>query len=376
MCFGHLNATAKGVPSCLAPTEAQLEHLSSFRGAPGPGCRIEHCPPASPGGWGQPGLSSVIVRVLSLIEVYNFQSLDRARIPLGKFTVVTGPTGAGKSGLLRALRLLVFNAPGTAYIRQGSSVCKVATGDQDSGWAISIERRTTRGKDAYRIAHEGPEGHGVAEYTKLGGGVPEDVSGILALTELNFASQFDRPYLLDETGTAIARTLGKLTNVTVVLRAAQEAGRLRKEVTRDLKGAEARLAALEEQAQGFAGLKERREAISKAEARVVSVQLIEQNLEKLRALCTRLDAAHVVLTTAAEVAESWTVPSLEKLDALEARYARARMLADDLLEQGQTVKLWNARASAEARLEEDLHQAIHAVLVAAGQCPLCGQLVV
>lgn len=57
--------------------------------------------------------------MLTSVEIENFQSVRRARLELGRFTVVTGATGSGKSAVLRAIRLLAFNARGTSYIMRG-----------------------------------------------------------------------------------------------------------------------------------------------------------------------------------------------------------------------------------------------------------------
>jgi exonuclease SbcC len=314
--------------------------------------------------------------MLTQLDVENYQSLRKAKIPLGRFTAVTGPTGSGKSALVRALRLLAFNAPGTAYVREGQSWCKVATGDAERGWAAGIERRKVRGKDAYRLAHGSQSGDEpvVEEYTKLGGGVPEDVSRALQLTDLNFAGQFDRPFLVDETGSAVARVLGELTNVTIVLNAAREAGRRKKGAARDLQGAEARLEALHDKAQQFAGLKDQRASLSEAESALERAAALESRLESLRALVTQADAQRVITEKAEEVARSWQrAVDLSGLDRVEQRLQALRDLVA-ARELGETaVQLWGDRERVARRAEAEGHEAVHAALVAAGQCPLCGQ---
>jgi DNA repair exonuclease SbcCD ATPase subunit len=316
--------------------------------------------------------------MLTQLDVANFQSLGKVSIPLGKFTAVTGPTGSGKSALLRALGLLAFNAPGTAYIRQGQSSCKVASGDQGQGWAVGVTRAKTRGKDSYRLVHapqSGDEPH-VEEYTKLAGKVPGDVTSALQLTRLNFAGQFDSPFLLTETGSEIARVLGELTNVTIVLDSAREAGRRRKGFERDLKGAEQRLEALEDKAQEYVHLKDQRAALSEAESALESAAALEARLELLQAWATQADAQRAIAERASEVADSWEkAADLTGLDSIGERLQslRALVAAWDQAEADGT--LWSDRERVARRAEGDAHEAIHAALVAAGQCPLCGQAV-
>ena len=44
---------------------------------------------------------------LETLEISNFQSVEKADIQLGGFTVIVGPSNSGKSALLRALRAVV-----------------------------------------------------------------------------------------------------------------------------------------------------------------------------------------------------------------------------------------------------------------------------
>jgi hypothetical protein len=281
--------------------------------------------------------------------------------------------------VIRALRLLTFNAPGTAYIREGQGACKVASGDSDQGWAAGITRTKARGKDSYKLVSQVPVpagGHAPSgrTYTKLAGGVPGDVTDALQLTDLNFAGQFDRPFLVDETGSAVARVLGELTNVTIVLNAAREAGRRKKNAARDLQGAEARLAALEEQAQQFAALKGQRAALSEAESALERAAALEDRLERLRALVTQAGSQRVITERAESVARSWQqAADLTELTRIEQRLQALRELAAARGLGEDAVELWGERERDARRAEATAHEAIHAALVAAGQCPLCGQ---
>lgn len=310
--------------------------------------------------------------MLTHVEVENFQSLRKLSVELGRFTVVTGATGSGKSSLRRALELLAMNARGTDYISRGAKSCKVGAGDRDQGWFTAIERGTARGKDSYRLAHmpqSGDEPH-VETWTKLGGEVPADVRDALKLSELNFARQLPFvPFLLDASGGEVARVLGRLTNVTLLFEAAREANRRRLEISADLKRAEARLASLTEQAQRFRGMKDRQQAVSEAESALERVRDISARIARLRALTDRLEAAQEAL----ERSVPPQVPSAERLEDLAAKLARARSLFtafDEATMAADGAKF--AIASAE-ETEIAAHERLHEVLVEAGHCPTCGQ---
>jgi DNA repair exonuclease SbcCD ATPase subunit len=319
--------------------------------------------------------------MLSRIEVRNYQSLREADIPLGWFTVITGPTGSGKSALFRAVLMLARNARGTSYITHGQASCSVAT--RDSGWIARLTRSSARnGKNEYRVARlaptqvEGVSGWSKSTYTKLNSQVPPQVEALLQLSELNFARQIPQvPFLLSLPGTEIARRLGDLTNVSLVLGAAAEAGRLRKQAQRELDAAQGRRDALMEEAQEFAGIRERRAACTAAEAALEEAQATDALAARLRALTGRLDAAEKAAAAARAEAACQAPPPLERLEELSAAVGRLRELADDLeQEEAESVK-FTRLAEQASQDEKGAEQAIHQALADAGHCPVCGQAV-
>jgi DNA repair ATPase RecN len=313
--------------------------------------------------------------MLTQVEVRNYQSLPSAVIPLGRLTVITGPTGSGKSALFRAVMLLAGNARGTSYITEAEKSCTVATGNDR--WAACITRTNSpRGRNEYATAVLSGDGRWVpAKYTKLGGQVPAQVADLLGLTDLNFAEQLDPPYLLTEPGTVVARRLGDLTNVSLVFGAAAEANRRRKQFARDLEAARARWDALQAEAREFTGLRERRAATGAAERLLEALQATAARRERLAALTDRLEAAEAASRRARAEAERQAPPSLEKLDALAARASRLRALAGVLQFAERRAAEAVGEAAAAREDEAAAHVAVHAALVKVGQCPTCGSVV-
>lgn len=307
--------------------------------------------------------------MLTSVDIENFQSLKRVKIRLGRFTVLTGATGSGKSAVLRALALLAFNTRGAGVlVTRGEKSCKVGTGDMEQGWAAGIERGAARGKDCYRLARPG-EDPAMQTFTKLGGEVPSQVAAVLRISELNFTDQFDRPFLLDSSGGEVARTLGKLTNVTLLFNAARECNRRRLEVAGDLKRAERQLEQLSEEAQRFAGMKQRRAAAQEAEDGLERVHGLRARAERLQVLSARLEAAQVALKAAAPP----PVPDAGTLEELAGRLARARELVQTYSTSRKQADNARAMAKGQEAREALAHDQLHRVLVEAGQCPTCGQ---
>jgi energy-coupling factor transporter ATP-binding protein EcfA2 len=315
------------------------------------------------------------------IEVSNFQSLGELDLKLGRFTVITGRTGAGKSGLIRAIHALVFNVRGTDRIMRGEKTFTVsmAGGEQhihsDDGtvegcpgcfaepWQATIRRGS---KDNYQLA----VGINQRTYTKLQGKVPEAVSDTLRLGDINFALQFDRPFLLDSTGGDVARVLGKLTNVTLLFKAAQEANRRRLQVSGELKTRQGDLAALQEQIAQYATLGYERDAVLDAEESMARLFSLSQTRSRLGHLIVDYELAWRTLHSMKPVPEP---PSLEKLEELVARRQRLRQLT------GQRDDLWlrlqmDQQEEKNCVYREQVAQKVLDEYVSQwGVCPECGQ---
>lgn len=312
--------------------------------------------------------------MLTDLIIEDYQAIRRLRLKLGRLTVVTGPTGSGKSAVLRALRLVAFNARGTSYIRRGAKKCAVLTGDQEQGWAVAIHRGG-RGSDRYRLSfipQSGDEPH-VDEFTKLAGGVPEEVTAALQLTPLNFASQFDRPYLLDETGSQVARTLGELTNVTLIFEAAREASRRKQGIAADLKRAEARVEELREQARSFAGLPAQRQAVAQAMEYMTRAQALDTRRSRLIDLSSRVLQERAVASGAQQRFARHAAVGTAALEQLQQRYWRLRCVASEWYEAQEAISVAEERRQLAVREETKAHFTLHKLLADAGICPTCGQ---
>lgn len=160
------------------------------------------------------------------VTVEGYQSHVNSVFQLSPgLTVITGPSDAGKTAIIRALRWFAFNEPtGEAFLHTvrnpDGSVKEIA--DQvkvsvtfDNGVTITKTRR--KGKTAYTHSAY-PEPWEKAE-------VPPEIKETLGLVKqkygdfdtcLNFAFQLDAPFLLSETASVGAKVLGKLAGTEVV----------------------------------------------------------------------------------------------------------------------------------------------------------------
>ena len=161
------------------------------------------------------------------VRIQGFQShIDSTFILSPGLSIITGPSDAGKTAIIRALRWLAFNEPqGEAFIHavrdgDGNLVSQAeqatVTVELDDGTVISKTRR--KGKTIYtHSAYADPwEKAELPLEIKETLGLHKQQYGDNFETCLNFAYQLDPPFMLSETGSTGAKILGKLAGTEVV----------------------------------------------------------------------------------------------------------------------------------------------------------------
>jgi DNA repair ATPase RecN len=308
--------------------------------------------------------------MLESIEIHNWQSLRNVQLQLGRFTVIVGPSSCGKTALMRALRAVASNVRGSGNITRGAkaTAITVRTGDK----TVTLERSESSGR--YLVVDQ--TGHEEV-YVKLAGAVPEAVTAALRIdpvpttgSSLNFAGQFDRPFLLGESGAAVARVLGELTNVTTIFEAVREANRLRASATAELRTREADLRDLVVSLGRHSELPEKLRTCETAEQTAEEVARLSDRAARLRRSAEALDVAESVLSRSSTLPD---VPTADALDTIQARLGQLQTDVRAWLESRAAASAAASSAEQYQTVETELHGELHALLVAAGTCPTCGQ---
>lgn len=267
------------------------------------------------------------------VTLTDFQSHKNSHIELGPFTVIIGSSSSGKSAVVRALRLVAENARGTSYVRQGASAAQVAVEIEGSEPVLDASTVVTvrRGKSLsqYEIRPPGMHEEPVV-YTKCGHTVPAGVSEVLGLGEssLWLAGQFDRPFLLDETGAEVARVLGRLTNVTMIYAAVREANRRGAEAGRFATAKQKELDDVTETFGQFQTLPARMKAGQDAEQGVERCEGLVERRNRLSSLTVEFFDADMRASLARENVRS--VPDVSRLTRLHELRQRVEGVLEDL----------------------------------------------
>lgn len=306
--------------------------------------------------------------MIERIAVKNYQSHTHTDISLGGLTVLVGPSSSGKSAVTRAIRALASNETGKSFITHGEATMQVQA-VTDRG---TVTLTKGRPEDSYVILDAGSREP--RRYTKLGGAVPPDVTdalGIAPRDAVNFAGQFDMPYLLRTSAAEVARVLGELTNVSAVFEAARESLRRKSSFSATLRTREADAASADRRALDFEDLEAQQRALAAAEGQLFLAERAQERLSALDDATASLRTASAAL----RAAESRTaaLPDLGpavalrgRLDALDGLVARLRASSGA---HSAAVAGIDGLREARAALDEEYGT----LLREAGTCPTCHQ---
>jgi len=153
------------------------------------------------------------------LSVQDFQSIAAADLELAALTVFVGENRSGKTALLCAIRNVLINKTGQAFIRRGKARCIVTIGTLE-GNLVTWEK--TKSTATYDLNGQ--------SFSKMAGSVPEEVKDALGVREvvvdntLTLSPQLalsagDNLFLLDKSPGQAARALAKLTRLDVVVKA-------------------------------------------------------------------------------------------------------------------------------------------------------------
>lgn len=273
------------------------------------------------------------------LRIRNFQSLHNVSLDLLPFTVIVGPSSSGKSALTRAIRTLVSNRRGTEWITHGERTASI-TATTDRGTITLTRSRSTASSDnAYTIT-PADDPNASRTYSKLGGDTPEDVSRFLGLSAgsssvppVNFAGQFDKPFLLDESAAEVARTLGALTNVSVIFDGARESNRQKLTASATLKLRQADLDTVRARIPEFKALKAQDEALTRTEFLISTARTLTSRISQLEDALLAVETLEPILADL-EAQASRPIPSdsalvraLEAVRSFEKALSRVPALA-------------------------------------------------
>ena len=143
--------------------------------------------------------------MISLLKVINFQSHRRSIFKFHKgMNVVVGTSDSGKSVIIRALDWALNNdkpSSGDAFRSDWGGDTKVIATVDDR----RLIRKKTATKNLYKL-----DG---TIFKAFGQSVPDEISQLVNLADINWQRQHDSPYLLSNTPGEVARVLNEIVHL-------------------------------------------------------------------------------------------------------------------------------------------------------------------
>jgi exonuclease SbcC len=153
--------------------------------------------------------------MIKLLELVNFRSHKHTILEFDQYTnFIIGRGQAGKSTIRRALKQLCFNRPlgdkchSFWMKKEDETLIKAVTWeDQTIIWKKIL------GKSAeYELIY--PDGE-KEPFRKLKREVPDKISNILNIDQINFQNQFDNPFIISGTTGEISKAINKTTKLDI-----------------------------------------------------------------------------------------------------------------------------------------------------------------
>ena len=217
--------------------------------------------------------------MIQKIKLKNFQSLKDVTFSLGKVTVLRGKSDVGKSAVIRALNAFFSNSFNQEYAHNGDLPFGVAIQKDNK---VAIGRRTAKGVE-YKFDS--------AVYSKTAKKIPSDISSFLGIYPyaidvdmsvfFQIQKQFDTPFLLADSSITVAKIIGRVSNLNIVLMAMREMYASQLEAKQEINYLFSRKKELQSSLWKFSNFDSYEENFKKAEAIEDSIADLETSKQKL-----------------------------------------------------------------------------------------------
>lgn len=183
--------------------------------------------------------------MIQSIQIDNFQSHKESTLEFDKgMNVIIGQSDCGKTAIIRAIRLVMYNRPGGDEFRStwGGDTRVTITTDENE-----IVRLKTNKLNQYWL--------GFTEFNAFGMDVPEEITKALNMSEVNLQQQLDAPFLLSSTSGNVAVHFNKVAKLDKIDRGTTNVQKHINTITQNIKSTEKTIVTKKEELETFIDLK-------------------------------------------------------------------------------------------------------------------------
>jgi hypothetical protein len=259
---------------------------------------------------------------ITAIDLQNFQSHTRTRIPVGDFTILMGLSSAGKTTILRALQFLFYGDWDATYPNDDKLATAVAIEFENGTRVIRMRKGGTNSAAVSTTAD------GVTKYKSFGAIIP-GMYNILNVkpidignkaVNLNFSMQDDPIFMVSESRPIKAQWLGRLYGAHVVNEMLKLMSRDKTRSDGKRKDSEERLAAYAQEMLQYNNLEEHAAAVEDCKTLMAQAKTLKKLCDMREMLAAERRAIE---------ADSWVISADLKSIKEDIRLLAAMKLLSD-----------------------------------------------
>jgi len=294
--------------------------------------------------------------MISKLIIKNFQShkLTKLKFHSGVNCII-GSSDVGKTAIIRALRWLMFNRPKGDAIRSywgGETRVSMST---EAG-KLDLVRDSTN----YYVLNG-------QKLEAIGYDVPEEVTSMLNVNEINLQNQHDRPFLLDTSPGAVAQFFNAVAHLDVIDRAISNVQKWIRELHQGIDSAASQIVNLEAKLSEYDGIEE-------LDGRVTAIEQLDKERRGYLSLAEQLQTyVKEIKDVEAKIDSHASILNLD--ESVDATLLLIQEKQNKTVEQIQLLNLLTAieDVNKQAESKQNLISKLEAQFVKMfpDVCPLC-----
>lgn len=292
--------------------------------------------------------------MLESLTIWNFQRHQYKHIDFAEHTTtLTGPTDAGKSTIIRALKWLFFNQPqGIRFVRWDAEFVKVKA--VIDGHKI-IRKRGKKG-NLYLLDGK--------RYVSFNNTVPDDIRKVLQVSAENLQRQLDYPFWFSLSPSQVAKELNKIVNLELIDQTQTNLASEQRKAKMTVDIAYERLTEAEQKKKELNWVPKLNEQLKRLEKRFVIITTAKEQMQRLELLLNAVTEQQQRLADIPVMDLSNLEAQADDILILSNRSQVLGRLLEELLDL-QTKR--DAIDKRRKQTETELHQ------LTKGRCPICGK---
>lgn len=231
--------------------------------------------------------------MISQVVLENFQSHKQSIFNFDKgLNLVVGSSNQGKTSLVRALSLVLYNQWDKSWVRIGSSFCKI-TLIMDNGVTVIREKGEKQNKYILKVPNQAD-----CVYENFGVNVPEAISKVLNIRKieldkddsltLNYSSQLESLFLFNRSGSQKAKVFGHLSGAHYLDYALRNLSTEKKQISTEKNLKTQEFSLLKEQFTALESVNSFKSKLEELEAKNTVLDTAKQRVEALKSLLGRV----------------------------------------------------------------------------------------